>query len=124
MRSLLDRIDQSYPVASIRATGGAFASALWHDLMAAALDRPMTVIGDQDGTALGAAALGLLALDAVSSLEQALAALGGVPTATPAIPTAEQIAAFADIKHNLVRLLDALTRTTNAAASPDVAVQP
>lgn len=124
MRFLLDRIDSSYPVASIRATGGAFASPLWRDLMAAALDRPMAVVGDEDGTALGAAALGLLALDAVPSLDQALAALGEVSTAAPATPTAEQVTTFVDMRRNLARLLGALTRATHTGAATHEAVEP
>lgn len=117
MRFLLDRIDGSYPVDSIRATGGAFASALWRDLMAAALDRPMAVVGDEDGTALGAAALGLLALGAVPSLEQALAALGGVSTAAPAAVAPEQVAVFVDIRRSLARLLGALARTADVGTA-------
>ncbi|MDA8276119.1 MAG: gluconokinase [Actinomycetota bacterium] len=123
MRFLLERIDEFYPVASIRATGGAFGSALWRDLMAAALDRPMTVIGDEDGTALGAAALGLLALGAVPSLEQALTALGGVSTGAPAAVAAEQVAAFADLRHDIARLLGALARTADVGTAA-VRVEP
>jgi gluconokinase len=121
MRFLLDRIDEFYPIASIRATGGAFGSALWRDLMAAALDRPMIVVGNEDGTALGAAALGLLALGAVPSLEEALAALGGVSRGTPAAISPEQVAIFVDMRRHLARLLGALARTTDmgtAAAAP------
>jgi len=123
MRFLLERIDEFYPVASIRATGGAFGSALWRDLMAAALDRPMTVIGDEDGTALGAAALGLLALGAVPSLEQALAALGGVSTGAPAAVAPEQVAVFVDIRRSLARLLGALARTADVGTAA-VRVEP
>ena len=121
MRFLLDRIDEYYPIASIRATGGAFGSALWRDLMAAALDRPMIVVGDEDGTALGAAALGLLATGAVPSLDEALAALGGASTGTPAAAAAEHVAIFLDIRRSLARLLGALARTTDMGA--DAALQ-
>lgn len=124
MRFLLDRIDEFYPIASIRATGGAFGSALWRDLMAAALDRPMIVVGDEDGTALGAAALGLLALDAVASLDQALVALGGASTGTPVAAAAEQVATFVDIRRSLARMLDALARTTDVGIDAAVQVEP
>ncbi|MDA8278993.1 MAG: gluconokinase [Actinomycetota bacterium] len=124
MRYLLDRVDHSYPVASVRATGGAFGSALWRDLMAAALDRPMTVVGDEDGTALGAAALGLLALGAAPSLDQALAALGGVSAGVPATAPAEQVAVFADIRQRLTTLLGALGRTAGIEAGAAVPVEP
>ena len=121
MRFLLDRVDRRYPVASVRATGGAFRSPLWRDLMAAALDRPMIVVGDEDGTALGAAALGLLATGAVPSLDEALAALGGASTGTPAAAAAEHVAIFLDIRRSLARLLGALARTTDMGA--DAALQ-
>jgi len=124
MRFLLDRIDEFYPVASIHATGGAFGSALWRDLMAGALARPMIVVGDEDGTALGAAALGLLALGAVSDLDDALAALGGVSTGTPAAVAPEQVAVFDDIRRSLARLLGALAQTTDVRTANIVPVEP
>ena len=125
MRFLLDRVGICYPVASVRATGGAFASRLWRDLMAAALDRPMTVAGDEDGTALGAAALGLVALGAASDLDDALSALGGVSAAsTPITCDVEQVAAFAGIRERLGSLLDALTRTITFEAAMPAPVEP
>ncbi len=119
MRFLLDRVDRCYPIASVRATGGAFGSALWRELMAAALDRPMVVVGDEEGTALGAAALGLVALGAAPDLDDALALLGGISTGQPIVASAEQVAVFAELRERVVRLLDALERTVgNAPAVP------
>jgi gluconokinase len=111
MRFLLDRVGTSYPIASVRATGGAFASRLWCELMAASLDRPMTVVGDEDGTALGAAALGLVALGNASSFDDALTSLGGVTTGEPITAPAGQAAVFANQRESLGRLLTALSRT-------------
>ncbi len=124
MRYLLDRVDAHYPIDSIRATGGAFGSALWRDLMAAALDRPMIVVGDEDGTALGTAALGLLALGTAPSLDEALAALGGVTAGAPATAPAEQVAVFAGIRQRLTPLLGALGRTTDKEAATAMSVEP
>ena len=55
------------PVTSVRATGGVFRAPLWRAVTAAALDRPLVVTGAAEGTALGAAGLGLYALGAVDS---------------------------------------------------------
>lgn len=114
MRFLLDRVDRRYPITSVRATGGAFASPLWRGLMAAALDRPMVVVGGEDGTALGAAALGLSAVGAAASLEAALELLGGAPAGLPVAAPPEQVAVFAELRHHITRLLQALDRTVGA----------
>ncbi|HET9733000.1 MAG TPA: gluconokinase [Acidimicrobiales bacterium] len=120
MRFLLDRVDSGYPVTSVRATGGAFGSPLWRDLMAAALDRPLTVVGDEEGTALGAAALGLLALGRAADLEEAVTVLGSATTAGDPVPARpEQVAAFAGMRQRLAVLLDGLTRTVAAEGPPN-----
>lgn len=71
MRLILDHLDDVQPVSSVRATGGVFRSALWRDVMAAMLARPVYVVDGAEGTALGAAILGLLGI-------------GGAPTLTDA----------------------------------------
>ncbi len=124
MRLLLDRVDRCYPIASVRATGGAFGSDLWRDLMAAALDRPMVVVGGEDGTALGAAVLGLVAVGAAPDLESALVLLGGVTTGRPVTASAEQIALFAELRERVPRLLDALDRTVTTAPAVPTPVEP
>jgi gluconokinase len=75
MRSIVDRLDEVAGVRSVRATGGVFRSSLWQEVMAAMLDRPLQIVGEAEGTALGAAALGLLALGRASTLPDALALL-------------------------------------------------
>ena len=82
MRVILDRLDDVHPVSSVRATGGVFRSPLWREVMAATLDRPLFVFGSAEGTALGAAALGLFALERAPRLDDALAQL--IPPDTPA----------------------------------------
>jgi gluconokinase len=72
MRQIVDRLDHVSPVASIRATGGAFRSELWRQVMAAMLARPLQIVAEQGGTALGAAALGLYALGRAGTLEAAV----------------------------------------------------
>jgi gluconokinase len=83
MRIILDRLDAVEDVRSVRATGGVFRSTLWREVMAATLGRPLYVVGEADGTALGAAALALLALGQASNLTEAVAALGDSCEAEP-----------------------------------------
>ena len=55
----------------------------------AALDRPLVVVGDEEGTALGAAALGLVAVGAAPDLDEAMDLLGGVSTGSPVAASAD-----------------------------------
>jgi gluconokinase len=66
LRLVLDALDEVAPVGTVRATGGAFRALLWRQVVAAALGRPLAVVGNEGGTALGAAALALVALGAAS----------------------------------------------------------
>jgi gluconokinase len=75
MRVIVDRLDAIEPVHAVHATGGVFRSALWRDVMAAALARPVRVVGDAEGTALGAAALALVGLGQAPTLDDAVVAL-------------------------------------------------
>jgi gluconokinase len=81
MRIIVDRLDAIAPVHAVHATGGVFRSPLWREVMAAALGRPVRVVGDAEGTALGAAALALRALGQAPTLHGAVLALfdGGEP---------------------------------------------
>ncbi|MGM0384562.1 MAG: FGGY-family carbohydrate kinase [Actinomycetota bacterium] len=45
-------------VEEVRATGGVFRSALWRDVVAGILNRPLVVTGAAEGSGLGAAILG------------------------------------------------------------------
>jgi gluconokinase len=83
LRVVLDQLDRLHPVQSVRVTGGAFRSPLWRQVMAATLDRPLHAIGDAEGTALGAAALGLFALGRAPGLGDALAHLSPPPASEP-----------------------------------------
>ena len=75
MRLIVDRLDEIAPVHAVRATGGVFRSALWGEVMAAMLGRPVQIVGEAAGTALGAAALGLLGLGWTTTLADAVSAL-------------------------------------------------
>lgn len=68
-------LDRVHPITSVRITGGTFRSPLWQTVVAAALDRPTVFSSGAEGTALGAAALGLYALRRASRLDTAPALL-------------------------------------------------
>jgi gluconokinase len=112
MRVILDRLDTLQPVQSIRATGGVFRSMLWREVMAATLDRPFSVIGSAEGTALGAAALGLFALERTPHLGDALALLvpPDTPVPAPVEPNPELVALYAEQREQLAERIDELGR--------------
>lgn len=93
---MVDALDRLRPVSSVRATGGTFRSVLWRQVVAAAVGRPLVVTGGADGSALGAAALGLLAVGAAPDLESALALLAPRP-ATPEADDVPEVASTADV---------------------------
>ncbi len=96
MRLILDRLDALAPVRHVRATGGVFRSPLWREIMTAVLARPLQVIGEAEGTALGAAALGLFALERASTLSDAVAMLADPdpdPDPAPAAAASPTLAA-------------------------------
>ncbi|HKF75607.1 MAG TPA: gluconokinase [Candidatus Dormibacteraeota bacterium] len=84
LRLILDELHQLLPVSSVRVTGGTFRSPLWREVMAAVLDRPLFAVGDEEGTSLGAAALGLFALGHAPELTGAVAQLS--PPGAPGPP--------------------------------------
>lgn len=57
---------------AIRATGGAFRSKLWADLLAAALEMPLDLADESAGSGYGAALLGWRALGVLPSLQTAM----------------------------------------------------
>ena len=102
MRIIVDRLDTIELVHAVHATGGVFRSPLWREVMAAALARPVHVVGDAEGTALGAAALALFALGQAPTLHDAVTALfdGAEPPA--AIPPDAALVATYDRLRGLV----------------------
>lgn len=75
LSAIVAELDRIEPVIEIRATGGVFRSDLWRQVVAGALGHPITVTGGAEGSALGAAALGLHALGRAQTLESALESL-------------------------------------------------
>jgi gluconokinase len=70
--TIVDALDAVTPVTSVRATGGVFRSPVWREVVAGVLARPVAVTGGAEGSALGAAALGLLAMGRATSLADGL----------------------------------------------------
>lgn len=107
MRLIVDALAQVEPVTSVRATGGAFRSSIWGEVMAATLGRPLVVVTDAEGTALGAAALGLLGLGRAPTLADAVAELSD--PATPDPPSvkaeAEAVAVYDGLRRRLAELV-------------------
>jgi gluconokinase len=112
MRVIVDRLDQVQAVNEIRATGGVFRSPLWRTTMAAALDRPIQVVGDAEGSALGAAALGLFALGLAASPTEAVADLlggGQVPVDTVE-PDSSLVKTYEALRGSIPMLIEELSK--------------
>jgi len=111
----LDRLDGVGPVTSIRGVGGAFRSVLWTEVVAGMVGRPFRVSAVTEGTALGAAALGLVALGYQRDLEAAFRSLAGDPGDGPAVtvdPNADQV--YAELRASVPVLVDALHRAAGS----------
>ena len=122
-RPILDGLESVQPVASIRATGGVFRSALWREVLAGVLGRPLTVTAGAEGSALGAAALGLEAVGARGSLESALSALA--PTcSSPARPRRDVVASPASAAAYDLARVSAAQRLRDLAAAADLLAGP
>ena len=72
MAVIAESLTEFGPLTSIRATGGVFRSELWATVLAAVLDLPLHVISGAGGSALGAAALGVLGLGHAPTLKESL----------------------------------------------------
>ncbi|MGY1814931.1 gluconokinase [Blastococcus sp. SYSU D00820] len=106
LAAVVDLLDGVEPVREVRATGGAFRSPLWRSAVAAAIGRPVVVTDDAGGSALGAAALGWLALGRADRLADAAAVLGAGPaSAAPHPVAAADVAAFARLRQAVPEVL-------------------
>jgi gluconokinase len=118
MRLIVDRLDGVHPVHSVRATGGVFRSPLWREVMAAMIGRPFEVVGEAEGTALGAAALGLFALQRAANLTDAVALLVDPRTAAavPVDARSDLVAAYDRMRTRIPELITELGRVATAVA--------
>lgn len=118
LAAVLDRLDALVPVTAVRATGGALRSPVWREVLAAVLDRPLTIVDSAEGTALGAAALGLYALGLAASPQAGAESLidtgddpGDVVVARP-----ELVATYRRLRASVAELADGLGRAVAALA--------
>ncbi len=65
------------PATAVKATGGALRAPLWREVVVDALGRPIEVVDDVGGTALGAACLGLVGVGRAPDLAAARESLTG-----------------------------------------------
>ena len=86
--------------------------ALWRGAAGALLDRPLQVLDGVEGTALGAAALGVLALGREATLDAALASLCDLDAHLgPAVaPTPELLATYRTLRSSVPGLIAGLGR--------------
>jgi gluconokinase len=117
LATILDRLDALQPVTEVRVTGGAFRAQLWRDVLAATLDRPLVAVGDAEGTALGAAALGLLALGHADSLEAALRLLPSPSMSEPVAPDPALVQVYARSRAAVPELIRALGAVADLLAA-------
>ena len=115
LRVVLDGLARDAPVTVVRATGGVFRNAIWRDVMAAMAGRPLHVEDSAGGTALGAAALGLLALKRAASLADAAAQLGvnAAPVGPPVAVDPAAAAAYDDLRASVAGMVADLERATH-----------
>jgi gluconokinase len=123
---IVDQLDRLEPVIEVRVTGGAFRSTLWREVLAGALGRPITVVGQAEGSALGAAALGLVALGRAEDLPAALIALAPPDHAVDETtdPDPAMVAAYERTRRAIPSMLEQLSAVARrfTAAPPHHAV--
>jgi gluconokinase len=108
--AITNSLDRIAPVTSVRVTGGAFRSLLWRDVMAASLNRPLHLVAATEGTALGAAALGLVALGRAPQLRDAVDQLMSTDEAAEVRidPDAAMATTYAELTGTIPRLVSGL----------------
>jgi gluconokinase len=120
MRLILDALDELEAVSSVRGTGGAFGSPLWCEVMASTLGRPLAVVEGTEGTARGAAALGLVGLGYEKTLAGALDMLSGPDAPAPTVIDIDPrvVAVYDEVRASVPSLLAQLDAVA-AAFNPD-----
>lgn len=113
LATIVDDLDRLEPVRTVRATGGVFRSTLWRDVLAGAIGRPLTITGGAEGSALGAAALGLLATGRAETLAAAAGALQGPRVSETA---AQVVSADAEAYARLRTAVPAVLESLDAVA--------
>jgi gluconokinase len=97
--------DAGNEVLEMRATGGFARSPLWRQMLADALGMPIGFPGGHQGSAFGAALLGMEALGLVGGIDRAAELVG---IADVVEPDASAAAVYADLLPTFASLYDAL----------------
>jgi gluconokinase len=107
---ITDSLDRIAGVSSVRVTGGAFRSSLWRHVMAASLNRPLHMVAAAEGSALGAAALGLLAVGRATQLADAVHQLTWTDRASEVRIDPDEVmaATYAEVRRSIPRLVTGL----------------
>jgi gluconokinase len=104
--------DAGHAVSEVRATGGFTRSALWRQMLTDALGMPVSFAAASEGTAFGAALLGMEALGVVDGIEQAAELVRIEETLEPepraAAVYADLLPLFAGLYERLSPAFDAL----------------
>jgi gluconokinase len=100
-------------VESVRATGGFSRSALWRRILASAFGRPIGFAASPEGSALGAALLGMTALGMLDSLDRGAEIVTVTETQEPDVAEA---AIYAQLLPVFDASFDALTGAFDALA--------
>ena len=96
---MINRVDE------VRATGGVFGSQLWRDVVAGILNRPLVVTGAAEGSGLGAAILGAVALGVSDTLADGYNLLRGDSEETRIVVSDEARAVYAEMHYAVPQLL-------------------
>ncbi len=103
--TILRRIRMINRVDEVRATGGVFGSQLWRDVVAGILNRPLVVTGAAEGSGLGAAILGAVALGVSDTLADGYNLLRGDSEETRIVVSDEARAVYAEMHFAVPQLL-------------------
>lgn len=119
LSAILAGLTRIRPIQAVHATGGVFRSALWRQVVADALDRPLLVTDDAAGTALGAAALGLVSLRLAADLDQAVRQLLPGPASHGDYVQPRHPEVYAALRADIPRRLRQLREVEDLFASLD-----
>lgn len=117
LAAVFEQINALHPVESVHATGGVFRSTLWQHVIAAALNRPLTITASGEGTALGAAALGLYALGRAPDLVTAVDQLHPATTVGQVTPDPNDAATYRHMQAAIPVMLRAYNEVAELFAS-------
>ena len=108
---LVDQIHRIQAVSSLRVSGGTFRSALWAQIIAAMVNRPLHAVSSAEGSALGAAALGAYALGHATRLADAPALFSTTTadTSSQTLPDPELVATYQRLRETIAPTIRALS---------------